>query len=124
MITIRQMRYFDALASARHFGRAAQMVNVSQPALSAQIAEMERELGVKLVERGKGPTLLTREGEALLPEMRKILGGIDQLYQQARHVTGCWKASIGWGSSRRLRPILCPCSFLWCASATPTYRSS
>ncbi|WP_428427655.1 hydrogen peroxide-inducible genes activator [Pararhizobium sp.] len=108
MITIRQMRYFDALASARHFGRAALMVNVSQPALSAQVAEMERELGVKLVERGKGPTLLTREGEALLPEMRKILGGIDQLYQQARQVTGVLEGKHRLGIIPTVAPYLVP----------------
>ena len=51
MVTLRQMRYFDALAITRHFGKAAEMVSVSQPALSAQIAEMERLLDLKLVER-------------------------------------------------------------------------
>ncbi|MDO9415581.1 hydrogen peroxide-inducible genes activator [Pararhizobium sp.] len=108
MITIRQMRYFDALATARHFGRAAQMVNVSQPALSAQIADMERDLSVRLVERGRGPTLLTREGEALLPEMRKILGGIDQLYLQARQVTGVLEGKLRLGVIPTVAPYLVP----------------
>jgi LysR family transcriptional regulator, hydrogen peroxide-inducible genes activator len=76
MMTLRQMRYFDALATARHFGRAAEIVHVSQPALSAQIAELERHLGVKLVERGRKATLLTREGERLLQAIRRVLADV------------------------------------------------
>ena len=68
MITVRQMRYFDALATTLHFGRAAELAHVSQPALSAQIIEMEDNLGVKLVERSRGNTLLTRKGEAVLKQ--------------------------------------------------------
>jgi Bacterial regulatory helix-turn-helix protein, lysR family len=52
MLTTRQMLYFEALAEAGHFGRAADRVHVSQPALSAQIAEMERELGFTLLSGG------------------------------------------------------------------------
>ena len=50
-LTLRQMSYFKALAEQRHFGRAAEVVNVSQPALSVQIREMEARLGQPLVER-------------------------------------------------------------------------
>ena len=45
MITLKQMAYFEALARRLHFGQAAQDVHISQPALSAQIAELERRLG-------------------------------------------------------------------------------
>ena len=62
MITLRQMRYFEALATSGHFGKAAEMVSVSHPALSAQIAEMERLLDVKLVERQRWGAILTRVG--------------------------------------------------------------
>ena len=47
-LTLRQMRYFEALARERHFGRAAEAVHISQPALSAQILEMEQGLGQEL----------------------------------------------------------------------------
>jgi LysR family hydrogen peroxide-inducible transcriptional activator len=79
MLTIRQMRYYDALASARHFGRAASLVHISQPALSAQIMEMEEHLGVRLVERSRSGVLLTRKGQEVLRRIRIILGEVDML---------------------------------------------
>ena len=88
MITIRQMRYFEALASSQHFGRAAELSNVSQPALSAQIREMETVLGVRLVERARTGTFLTPEGEELLPEIHRILQDVDTLMERARNVRG------------------------------------
>ena len=51
--TLKQLRYLVALAEAAHFGRAAAAVNVSQPALSVQIRELEAALGARLVERGR-----------------------------------------------------------------------
>ena len=79
MLTLKQMRYFDALATTLHFGRAAELAHVSQPALSAQIGELERHLGLKLVERGRGATILTRDGERLLPRIRAILAEVGLL---------------------------------------------
>src|SRR5262249_5976227 len=65
MITLRQLRYLSALAEHRHFGRAADACAVTQPALSMQIRELEKLLGVDLVERRPGevaPTPLAAEG--------------------------------------------------------------
>ena len=65
MLTLRHLRYFDALARQRHFGRAAEECAVSQPALSMQIHELEEFLGGELVERHQGEAILTGRGIAI-----------------------------------------------------------
>lgn len=107
-ITIRQMRYFEALATTLHFGKAADMVNVSQPALSAQIAEMEDALGVKLVERSRSGTYLTEEGEALLPEIRSILADVDRLHERARQARATLEGRLRLGIIPTVAPYLVP----------------
>jgi LysR family transcriptional regulator, hydrogen peroxide-inducible genes activator len=62
MITLRQLRYLQALARHRHFGRAAEACAMTQPALSMQIRELEKELDVELVERRPGGAALTEIG--------------------------------------------------------------
>ena len=62
MITLRQLRYLDALAQYRHFGRAADACAVTQPALSMQIQDLEKQLEVDLVERRPGEVALTEIG--------------------------------------------------------------
>ncbi|MBD9555468.1 hydrogen peroxide-inducible genes activator [Ensifer sp. ENS03] len=108
MLTLRQMRYFDALASARHFGKAAELVHVSQPALSAQIMEMENHLGVKLVERSRSGVLLTRKGEEVLVRTRAILSEVDQLELSARASSGTLEGRIRIGVIPTLAPYLVP----------------
>lgn len=108
MITIRQMRYFEALATTGHFGKAAEMVNVSQPALSAQIADMEAALGVKLVERSRAGTYLTEEGEGLLPEIRSILAGVDRLHDRARQSRATLEGRLRLGIIPTVAPYLVP----------------
>jgi LysR family hydrogen peroxide-inducible transcriptional activator len=102
------MRYFDALATALHFGRAAEMVAVSQPALSAQIAEMERLLDVKLVERARGGVMLTREGEALLPEIRDILERAERLLDRVKPQPGPFSGRLRLGIIPTVAPYLVP----------------
>ena len=76
------MLYFEALGRTLHFGRAAEMVGVSQPALSAQIAQLEADLGHRLVERTRGAIVLTETGRRLLPRVRQILRDIRRIEEE------------------------------------------
>ncbi|SEH48367.1 LysR family transcriptional regulator, hydrogen peroxide-inducible genes activator [Rhizobium tibeticum] len=108
MLTLRQMRYFDALATTRHFGRAAEMVHISQPALSTQIMEMEEYLGAKLVERTRQNTFLTPKGEEVLHYVRAILHQVDLLEQTARKGGGTLEGLIRIGIIPTVAPYLVP----------------
>ncbi|MCP8897565.1 LysR family transcriptional regulator [Shinella daejeonensis] len=108
MLTLRQMRYFDALATDRHFRRAASRVHVSQPALSTQIIEMEAYLGVKLVERNRGNVLLTRKGEEVLAHVRAVLAEVDRLEQTARRGNGVLEGLMRIGIIPTVAPYLVP----------------
>lgn len=83
-ITLRQLAYFRALAQARNFGRAAEMMNVSQPALSMQIKELEGILGVELVERLPRDVRLTRAGREVLDRATRVLAEAQELETTAR----------------------------------------
>lgn len=87
-ITLRQLRYFVALADTRSFGLAAARVNISQPALSLQIKEIETSLGTLLVERLPRDIRLTRAGEDVLARARVILAQVHDLEQAVRWQDG------------------------------------
>ena len=110
-LTVRQMEYFDALAQTLHFGRAAKLAGVSQPALSSQIAEMEQRLNCRLFERGGKSARLTDEAIALLPRIERILAEIRDVETTARRGRTAMEDASGWASSRPSRPISCraPC---------------
>lgn len=83
-LTIKHLRYFDALARQGHFGRAAEVCRISQPALSVQIKELEALLGAPLVERGARRIRLTSLGERFSLRVRDILRSVDELGDLAR----------------------------------------
>jgi LysR family transcriptional regulator, hydrogen peroxide-inducible genes activator len=83
-ITLRQLRYFGALADHGRFGRAAAACGISQPALSMQIKELEEMLGAALVERGARQVRLTRFGEEAVLRVREILRSVDEMGDLAR----------------------------------------
>ena len=78
-LTIRRLMYLDALARERHFRKAADACNVSQPTLSAAIGQLERDLGCQLVERSKCFERFTIEGEIVLARARPILAELKML---------------------------------------------
>lgn len=85
MITLRQLRYLTALARRRHFGRAAEDCAITQPALSMQVRELEREIGAELVERRPGEIALTDTGLDVVRRAEHILAATRDLVDFARH---------------------------------------
>lgn len=82
--TLRQLRYFEALARHGHFGRAADDCSISQPALSVQIRDLEESLGAELFERAARQVRLSAFGEEFLLRVREILRSVDELGDLAR----------------------------------------
>jgi len=83
-LTFKQLRYFEALAQHRHFGKAAEACAISQSALSQQIKELEGVLGSALFERSARQIDLTSFGEEFAPRVREILQSVDELGDLAR----------------------------------------
>jgi DNA-binding transcriptional LysR family regulator len=85
-VHLRNLRYFVAVAEELHFSRAAERLHVSQPALSKQIRQLERELRFPLFRRDRRRVQLTAAGEALLPAAREILAGWERSLAAAAQV--------------------------------------
>ncbi|MFN3994648.1 MAG: LysR substrate-binding domain-containing protein [Tabrizicola flagellatus] len=107
-ITMKHLRYFDALATHRHFGRAAEASAISQPALSLQVKELEEILGAPLVERGARQITLTRLGEDFAVRARDVLRSVDELTSLARASTGPLSGRLRLGVIPTVAPYLLP----------------
>lgn len=83
-LTLKQLRYVEAVARHGHFGRAADACAISQPALSMQIKELEEALGTKVFERGGRQVRLTNFGEDFAERVRNILRSVYELGDLAR----------------------------------------
>ncbi len=108
MITLRQLRYLDALAQHRHFGRAAKACSVTQPALSMQIRELEKLLGVDLVERRPHDVVLTPVGEEVMRRAEGLLTGVSELAEFARHGAEVLTGRLQLGIIPSLAPYVLP----------------
>lgn len=102
-VTLRQLSYFKALAEQRNFGRAAEAVNISQPALSVQIKELENTLGQKLVERRARDVVLTPFGRLILSHVTRVLGEVQALSEAAR-----WQGGLAGRLSLGVIPTIAP----------------
>ncbi len=107
MITLRQLRYLASLARHRHFGRAADDCAVTQPALSMQIRELEREIGADLVERRPGDIALTDTGLDVAQRAEQILAATRDLVDFARH-RDVLSGSLKLGIIPTLAPYVLP----------------
>ncbi|MEM7054484.1 MAG: hydrogen peroxide-inducible genes activator [Pseudomonadota bacterium] len=119
-ITLRQIRYFDALAKHGHFGRAANACSISQPALSVQIRELEEALGAILFERGARQVRLTIVGEGLVSRVRDILSTVDELGNLARAIGGKTFARLRIGIIPTIAPYLLPTLIQKLTTINPT----
>jgi LysR family hydrogen peroxide-inducible transcriptional activator len=107
-LSLRQLRYFDALTRHGHFGRAAEACAISQPALSMQIKEMEQALGGLLLERNARQVALTRFGEEITERVRDILRSVDELGDFARASRDRLAGRLRIGMIPTIAPYLLP----------------
>jgi LysR family transcriptional regulator, hydrogen peroxide-inducible genes activator len=108
MITLRQLRYLAALARHGHFGRAAEACAVTQPALSMQIRDLERTLGVAVVERRPGDVMLTDVGREIARRAEDVLSASRDLVDFARQRSGLLTGRLTLGVIPSLAPYLLP----------------
>jgi DNA-binding transcriptional LysR family regulator len=94
---IYQLRTFVTVAQQGHLTQAAELLHLSQPAVTAQIKALEEEVGLPLFERTAGGVMLTLAGQALLPEAQAILAAARQLVDHARGLKAqpAGKARVG-----------------------------
>ncbi|MCP4826961.1 MAG: LysR family transcriptional regulator [Shimia sp.] len=107
-LTLRQLRYFTALAEHGHFGRAADVCAISQPALSVQIKELEESFGAPLLERTTRRVRLTSFGEDVLVRVREILRSVDELGDMARAAQSGLTGRLRLGVIPTIAPYLLP----------------
>lgn len=105
---LQQLRYFVAVADARHFTRAAEREHVAQPSLSQQIRSLERELGADLFHRARGHITLTDAGETLLPLARRILTDTETARREVQEVAQLRRGRLRLGAPPSLCASLVP----------------
>jgi len=107
-LTLKHLRYFEAIALHGHFGRAAEACKISQPALSMQIKELENLFGAALIERGARQVRLSGLGEALVERVRGILRSVDELDDLVRSAQGPLTGRLRIGVIPTIAPYLLP----------------
>jgi LysR family hydrogen peroxide-inducible transcriptional activator len=108
MITLKQLRYLAALADHRHFGKAAEACAVTQPALSMQIRDLEKDLGASLVERRPGEVILTETGAEVARRAERMLTAVRDLTEFARHSGRPLTGRLRLGVIPTLAPYVLP----------------
>jgi LysR family hydrogen peroxide-inducible transcriptional activator len=106
--SIKQLKYLCAVAEYRHFSKAAAACHVTQSTLSAAIAELESQLGVKVFERNKKTVLITSLGEKLLAQARIVLGDVEDFVGIARAHEAPLVGDLRLGVIPTIGPFLLP----------------
>lgn len=107
-LTLKQLRYFDALARFGHFGRAADALSISQPALSLQIKDLEQSVGTALFERSARKVGLTGFGHVFAGRVQAILQSVDELEDLARAARDTFTGRLRLGVIPTIAPYLLP----------------
>ncbi len=119
-LELRHLRYFAAVAAHGSFSRAAHNLHLTQPALSRQVKDLEEELGVPLLLRGKNTVTLTEAGELFYEEARDLLARADQAIQRVRGETRHEIMRVGYAPS--LTTGIMPGALEKFQTATPRVR--
>ena len=106
--TLKQLRYFEAVARHAHFGRAAEACSISQPAISVQIKELEANLGTPLFERAARAVRLTAFGSEFGVRVREILRAVDELEDFSKTAKNGLIGRLRLGVIPTIAPYLLP----------------
>lgn len=106
--TLRQLEYLVAVAEHGTFGAAAASLQISQPALSTQVAEAEQRLGLTVFERGRHGARATPEGEAVLAAARRVIEEVRELVRVAAERSGDLAGPLALGAIPTIAPYLLP----------------
>lgn len=107
-MNLQQLHYVLALDETRHFEEAARKCFVTQSTLSTMIARFEEELGIQLFDRSVKPVVLTREGEEVLAQVRRVLAELEQLNELGRNIKGEVKGKLSISVIPTIAPYLLP----------------
>lgn len=99
---LRALRYFVTVADELHFGRAAERLHIAQPAVSQQVARLERELGVRLLDRSPRRVRLTAAGQRVLDAARATLAAAEKVRLAAEPVMTTVRIGTAAGLTTRL----------------------
>ena len=108
MISLKQLRYFDAVVPTGHFGKAAQQCSVTQPALSMQIQDLEKDLGVALLERSRNGVIPTEAGRAIAGRAARVLAEVRDIVDVARRQGDTLAGPLHIGVIPSVAPYLLP----------------
>jgi DNA-binding transcriptional LysR family regulator len=123
MMDLRQLRHLVALADYRSFGRAAEAINLSQPAFSRSIQTLERDLDCALVERSSREFRLTGQGELVLQHARRLLAGSQALHNELTQYNGLTSGELQFGSGPYPAQLLVPEALAEFIQAHPAIRT-
>src|SRR6478752_8945495 len=94
---LRQLEYFVAVAEEANFTRAAERVHISQSGVSAQIRQLENDLGATLIDRSGRSATVTPAGAAALEQARQVLASVTAMRRAVDDVTGLIRGRIAVG---------------------------
>lgn len=130
--SLRQLQYAVAVADSLSFRKAAVHCHVSQPSLSAQLAQLETSLGIQLFERGRSGVLITESGRGFIKQARVILRETEDLVEGVRRESDPFSGTLRIGAIPTIAPYLLPdmvpalrteyprMSFVWVEEKTAT----
>lgn len=118
-MTLTELKYIIAISQTRHFGKAAQLCQISQPSLSVAVKKLEKELGVMIFERRTADVVPTPVGERIIRQARAVIAAAEQIHEIAQVDRDPLSCPLRVGIIFTVSPYLLPELVKRCIARTP-----